>query len=434
MILSRFRLMWLPVVAAGSLLVLSLLALSVTAATVVQDKSDLNSTLGRSEDPVILTGAELAGFQGQPIADLVLYAFSSDTWSPIPFQIDERTNDITGTFVVFEDGLLDDNDELVFMAKDAGQAAGQAWPDDEEAQGNPRYEILATDTLTSGDNGWAYLYRSTTLATSPDSYVDWNEALQKVTAISYTASFSPSAFLGLADLTINNNGVDILDRQKTRVDTFILDLNEESLIAFVDPTISISVVGPVRGVAGAGQIGISIYGARLDLKVEFDTSIVPLNIDGLRMSFDLNDPAVTGITNFYDSNGSDYPIDGSPDAVSQTPRFNWYQASGVPGGVVAVIPEADAGDGIITNYYKDDDTFSANDTGDKLSFADTGLSIEDPGSIVSMVLSLYTLPPGSTANVGASYYERVTNPLEVTTEIQSFVTNYTYLPAVLKPS
>ena len=429
---GRIRATTFSLMAGGLLLALFLVSLHAAHSLNASRRSLTNSTLGRGEDPVIVTGAQLPVIGGAPIDQLMLYAYSAGDWNPVPYQIDERMNDITGTFVVFEDGLLDDNDELVFMAKDSGQQAGSSWPDDQGARDNARYEIQASDPLTVGHQGWAYLFRSTTLLTSSTSYVDWNQSLQQISTISYTAAFSPSSFLGLADLTINNNDVDILDRQKIRVETFIIDLTEEGLIAYVDPTISIPVVGAVRGVAGAGQLGISIYGARLDLDVEFDTSIVPFNIDEIRTSFDLNDPAQTGVTYFFDSNGSAYTIDGNPDAVDSTPRFDWFQASGAAGGLVVVVPEADAGPGQISNYYKDDDIFDAGDTGDGLSFADTGLRITDPGSEVLLELAMYVLPPGSTANVGPIYFDRTNAPVEVIATAQRF--GEIYLPFMIKPS
>ena len=78
----------------------------------------------RPEDPVEVPGSALPDLAGAPIADLALYAFDGSAWSPIPFQIDER--DGANTYVANEDGLLDANDVLVFMARDLGSPAGLA--------------------------------------------------------------------------------------------------------------------------------------------------------------------------------------------------------------------------------------------------------------------------------------------------------------------
>jgi hypothetical protein len=281
--------------------------------------------------------------------------------------------------------------------------------------------------------GWAYLYRSTTLATDPTNYVNWNQALQTVTALSYTASFT-SDFIGLSDMTINGSSIDILDRQKTRVDTAIIDLDEESLALIVDPTITIPVVGPVRGVANGGAFNISIYGARLDSAVIFDTSISPFPVRSLRNSLDLNDPTMTGITNYFNSNGISVTIDGVNDVVGATPRVDWFQASGASGGMVVAFPTVDAGGGTVTNYYKDDSAIDPGDTGDQRSYGDSGLFITNPGGTVEFSLVTFILPPNTTTSVGASYFDRISSPLTTTTTTQVFGQNeMVYLPVVLKP-
>jgi hypothetical protein len=419
----------------GLLAVLALwLGLDRAGAETNHTQASISSTLGRPEDPIIVPGAEMPALIGWPIDELVLYSFEADSWSPIPFQIDERTNDITGTYVISEDGLLDANDELVFMGGDTGQLASDNWPDDAEARQNQRVRIAASDPLNPGDLGWAYLFRSTTLSTTATSYVDWDETLQTITAISYTAAFSPSAFVGLSDLTVNGNGVDILDRQKVRIRSSIITLDEEDLKAFLTPTVSIPVVGPVRGVANGGAFNVSIYGARLEALVTFDTSLSPLPIDEIRTSLDLNDPALTSITNFFDSNSTAATIDGTPDAVPASPVIDWYQASGTSGGLVVAFPAVNAGGGTVTNYYKDNGSTDTSDTGDLRSYGDTGLLVSDPGSSVVLSLVIYVLPPGTLDNVGADYFQRISNPLSTTTATQFFGSNQLYLPVILKPS
>jgi hypothetical protein len=392
------------------------------------------NTLNRPEDPVVVAGADLAAFDGESIDELRLYAFDGSDWSPIPFQIDERLNDITGTYVISEDGLLDANDELVFMAKDAGVEAGTGdWPSDTMALSNPRVQVNVNDPLSPGDMGWAYLFRSTTLATNPTVYVDWDFALQTVTALSYTASFTDD-FIGLADITVNGNGIDILDRQKTRVDTDIIDLNEETLTLLITPTITIPVVGPVRGVANGGDFNISIYGARLDSAVSFDTSISPFAVESVRNSLDLNDPTVTGVTNYFNSNGVSVPIDGVNDVVGASPRVDWFQASGASGGMVVAFPTVNAGGGTVTNYYKDDSAIDPGDTGDQQSYADSGLFISNPGGVIDFSLVTFILPPNSTTSVGDDYFDRISSPLTTTTTTQVFEEEFNvYMPVVLKP-
>ena len=56
------------------------------------------------------------------LEELFAYAYGSGTWHQIPFQFDE-VEPIGNTYVVTEDGYLDANDELAFMALDAGEQA-----------------------------------------------------------------------------------------------------------------------------------------------------------------------------------------------------------------------------------------------------------------------------------------------------------------------
>jgi hypothetical protein len=178
---------------------------------------------------------------------------------------------------------------------------------------------------------------------------------------------------------------------------------------------------------------MSIYGARFQFSVAFDTSGFPISIDEVRTSFDLNDPAVTGISNYWDSNGTSAIIDGSPDSVPGSPRMNWYQASGTTGGLVMAMPTVNIGGGTVTNYYKDDNTFDPADTGDHLSFGDTGLFVDSPSGLVEMNLATYILPPNTLNNVGDSYYARIMNPITAATSIQYFGIDFEplFLPVVL---
>ncbi len=122
-------------VGAISLGLALILGLAVTGAPAQAQPNVPSAGLStaRAEDPVEVVGSALPDLAGAPIAELALYAFNGSTWAPIPFQIDER--DGSNTYVASEDGLLDANDVLVFMARDAGSAAGLAeWPVDAQAR------------------------------------------------------------------------------------------------------------------------------------------------------------------------------------------------------------------------------------------------------------------------------------------------------------
>ncbi len=401
------------------------------------------AAVDRPQDPVVVPGASFPAFSGASLDDLVLYAYRSGAWTPIPFQIDELN--ITGTYVVSDGGLLDANDELVFMAGDAGDSVSAAiWPADAQSRLYSRYAITVTDPLSAGGQAWVYLYRSATLTPSGVSYITWTHSAQTAAAISYTAAFSPTQFVGLSDLMINGSSVDILDRQKIRATILGIPLTEETLVgAGVPATLTLPAVGPVRAVTNDGDLNAAFYRSRIDFDVAFDLAALPFLPSSIRTSFDWISPTVSGIITYYDGNTVEgVPIDGVPDVVSTTPPVDWFQVNGGtsgPGGVVVAIPTVDPGSGAgtVSNYYKDDGAFDGNDTGDKRSYGDAGLRIDNPGAIISFTLVAYVLPPGTATNVGATYFDRANNPLTTAAAEQCFTPSGTgclrvYLPAVLK--
>jgi hypothetical protein len=393
----------------------------------------------RSEDPVVITGTRFPAFSGAPLSELVAYAYRGGEWAPVPFQIDEVN--ISGTFVTNDDGFLGSRDELVFMAGDAGDSVSTAeWPVDTQARLASRYAITVSDPLSASQQAWVYLYRSTTLTRSNVSYITWTFSAQTATAISYTAAFSPAKFVGLSDLFINGGNVDILDRQKTRVNAGIFNLNEEGLVTLLgSATISLPIAGPVRAATNDGDLKAAFYGSRIDFDVTFNLGGLPLTVSSIRTSFDWISPTLSGLHTYFDSNTpGGVPIDGVPDVISTTPRTDWFQVNGDiagPGGMVMAIPSLNHG-GTVSNYYADNQANVGGDTGDLHSFADAGPFINNPGAVVNLMLMTYILPPGTDTNVGAAYYARAGNPLQTNTLAQCYAPTgqclRVYLPLMLK--
>jgi hypothetical protein len=387
------------------------------------------TALDRVEDPVVITGSLLPAFDGVPLPELAVYAYRSGDWQAVPFQIDEVS--ITGTYVISDDGLLDANDEVVFMAGDAGEPVSAAlWPADVQARLKSRYAITVSDPLSASQQAWVYLYRSTTLTRSNAIYVNWTQNVQTAAALSYTAAFSPTRFLGLADLYINGNGVDILDRQKIRVELLggFIKFNEEGLLSLNPATLTLPITGPIRAATGEGALRAAFYRSRIDFDVQFDLSgLGAIQPDFIRTSFDWISPTSSGLKTYYDNNTpAGVAIDGVPDAISTTPRLNWFQVNGEaagPGGLVMAFPRLDARGGTVLNYYRDNGALDANDTGDQRSFGDSGLRINGPyaaPAIISFTLTTYVLPPGSSTNVGAGYFARAAQPLQIESTVQCY--------------
>ncbi len=121
----------------------------------------LAKTLKRTEDFVQFTGERVPSLVGSEVKELSLYRYTKAGYKAIPFQIDKR--DSSGRYVFPDETVrdpnrdgtsLDDNDELVFMAKDAGgRCDGSAWV--EGAKDGVEIEVI--DPLTGG-RCWVYLF------------------------------------------------------------------------------------------------------------------------------------------------------------------------------------------------------------------------------------------------------------------------------------
>ena len=166
---------WIPL---AGLVVLALAAPAAAAAP-----------LARPDDPVVITGAGVPVLNGAPPGRVVAFAWSG-SWQQIPVQVDERKlvdlrlaypNPFScgansscyapfstpaklryadaGTRIGADSNAnLDADDEIAFMAKDAGSAAGSAG-DPAGVVAGSRAEIVVTDPLDAG-RGYVYLFRS----------------------------------------------------------------------------------------------------------------------------------------------------------------------------------------------------------------------------------------------------------------------------------
>ena len=117
-------------------------------------------TISRFYDPVELRSEVLTELLGRQISLLRLYSFSDGSFHQVPYQFDEWTSD--GYLIVdigpeanaeLGNGILDPQDMLAFMARDAGDRVPRSyWPDGVEKG----VEIEIIDPV-SGGKGWFYL-------------------------------------------------------------------------------------------------------------------------------------------------------------------------------------------------------------------------------------------------------------------------------------
>ncbi len=210
----------------------------------------------RSADVVILAATDFGPLLGRPIANIGAYAVVQGRIAAIPFQIDER--DAKGALVFglgpragrdVDDGRLDANDELVFMAKDAGsKAENTTFP----AGWKAALPIEIADPV-SGGRSWIHLVAfDAPPARSPVDYVRYDPATNTIYAANYTMAFDAKAPIGIGKLAVNaqggGDGRNTIDRLKIRFTATALaglmkiERNEEQftckVVAWID--------GPVR--------------------------------------------------------------------------------------------------------------------------------------------------------------------------------------------
>ncbi len=183
------------------------------------------AAIDRQYDPVVISGETLSTLFGAPIDELVVqkYDASGDSWQSIPFQIDER--DVNGNYFGTFDGLLSANDELLVMVRDLGdRATNDAWPDDAQAQGRFRVELTVSDTGTD-QKGYAYLFWSTTMGKSPNTYLSYQSGyVDVVVGETYYLGHDPDQASGLPTslfvpkaLGGDPDSVDLLKYQRVRL-------------------------------------------------------------------------------------------------------------------------------------------------------------------------------------------------------------------------
>ena len=365
-----------------------------------------SETLDRTLDPVIVMGAAMPAFAGVPFTQLFVFKYNGGVWSQIPWQFDEVKG---GAIVAADNGSLDDPDQLVFMAADVGdQAPPAAWITDSNSTTYPRYELAITDPLTPARKGWVYVYRSATLIpASVGDYVTFDVGQALMMSDRYRLGLF-TTYPGFDRLELNGSGVDILDRTKIRLKLqFVSDVKTEQDIPLTGP-VTLTRAGHVRVVISGGTlIG---YRALYQSVLPVDLTSIPVRPEWGRFSADMS-PAAAGSRYFDPNVAAGVIVDGTPDAVPAAPAVDWSQVSGITGTIVRVLNYVGAG-GAPSSYYKDDRATDPSDSGDKMSYGDAGVRIDNPNRQFTFENWNYVLPANE-PNVGAAYRGYALNPLQV---------------------
>lgn len=443
------------------------------------------STLNRPEDPVVITGADVPSLEGVTPPTIVAFRYNAG-WQQIPVQVDQRFtqtlnnvyNNVAGlpsntdipvevyadpnTFTGADPNPdVDADDEIAFMAKDAGALAATSAPPSHTLAGSG-VQLTITDPLQPGATGYVYLFEQdgTLDPGAGQHYVSYNFDLLSgnykttydlhgsvstdpnpgnpenttVTTPYYSQHFSDRWADDQIHITAGGaSGVNILDRHKalfapgncTRSeDTF--DLGSATFPgegAFVT-----NKVGPVRAIrsyigANSGpntQREQIFYAQREDIRTFLRVHSIP----GIMDFFDYS-PAASGMTYYNDLNTGGVTIDGVPDAPALGP-IQWEMVTGPQGSLVMAGTMSTSFNPFpYTSYYEDNNVNPTTQcTGDAYAYGSSGVYVNhsipstDPGrsdyaGYLNTVRTMYFEPPGLTVAQAEQYNADATTPLAV---------------------
>jgi len=458
------------------------------------------STLDRPQDPVVLTGADVPWFINLDPADIVAFRWKG-SWQQVPVQVDERaTMDFCDVYGVgggggveaagqayakpcgisnlfYTDGgtftgpdpnaALDADDELVFMAKDAGGVApGGAQPAGTIA--DTRLAVRVTDPLDVAAHGYVYLFLSNG-SLSPGAgqqYVTYtfnllsgqyltnyntlngpNPESSTATTAYYSHHFSDRWTSDEVRITAGGaSGVDILDRHKALFGPGVCGRNENTF-ADGEGAFVINKSGPVRAIrsyVGANSGPLSqrehvFYERRQDIR----TNLRVHAISGMMDFFDYA-PAASGMTYRNDLNTGGVTINGSDDTVTQG-AIQWELVTGTQGSLVMSQRFVQNISGFAyTSYYLDDTTPNpptVQCTGDSFSYGSSGpwinqaIPCTDPAFGCTSSLfnqrTMYYAAPGLTATDAQALRDQSITPLTYTVIADASVGGLAGAPEVL---
>ncbi len=371
-------------------------------------------------EPVVLTGANIPDFIGTSVDEIWVYMYTGGSWVQIPFQIDER-NDLNGSyFHGAQNGLLDENDEIVFMPFDCGDAATMSTT---VLYSDPlRYEIEVTDPLDSSKN-YAYIFTSSILQKEfTDDYADYNPTSRTINATDYTLGFD-NAIVGIVDElridpNIGGDNADLLDQRKFRFQIPTLPFPTQ----YEEDDFTYELVGfrngPVRVI-----LQVSFYIKEMDFFVNmkntlfayksYSNSILTMSanttMDFVRISSDYLGSSIP--MTYYDSNMNLLAIDGVSDSPSSTDAPTWTEVTGSHGTIVAVgnISELE---GTQFLHYEDDQSAVDPPESEAGQYGNHGIFVNNPTNSSTMYWAYYYLPPNQ-ANIGMTYFNCTQQPMEV---------------------
>lgn len=384
-------------------------------------------TLPRRYVPIIVRGSQLPIVNLEP-ALWRAFVFHNGQWLMVPFQADGR-EDGTGKYNKPWSGIIDSNDELLFMPVDLGDRAPEgSWYEDPAGRSAQRLEFEFSEPLNPAQKGWIYLYKSAHPSVGYMTHIDGPAGSAADTLVTpwYKLGHNRDGWIDYIALA-GNPKTDLLDRLKLHfageAPSMMLPkyaaiedtLNNGSYTAWPG---QIRMLRDQRSKISIPQLFIN------NQSVDYQLSYFPYSmglavqdaqlnaqytllagIKTIRQSVDLA-PAAAGMKFYSEFNRSGVTIDGQADAIdtalkSQTGK-QWAMASGAQGTLFLVMDTPSIQGGSSKLYYRDSQAGGTADgtpeSGDKKSYGDMGLWTQaNTGSSlvtdrITMTFGLYMLP------------------------------------------
>jgi hypothetical protein len=395
--------------------VAALSSLLLFARPASQSLKGQQKTLDRKYDPVVVAAGEALAQKSLQINQLYAYRFDagSNTWTSMPFQIDEV--DDRGKYLREQDGIVDANDELVFMPGDAGDHAGNdQWLPDAGAQQQTRFELEVTDPLTPDKKGWVYLYQKVTSPPSVQGYIDYSPdptgaGADTVKGASYIEGHTSNGWINYLTLprVTSVQPQNLIDRLKVRLKGIArilvfnvpYDATEQDNFPFVRVNFA---KGPVRGLR-EWELAIELKSGSLTYRIDttsFVTQYFPYSsalggdvvvdsvktalagISLIRISLDFS-PNATGMKFFSITDQTrSFVIDGIQDSPNDSLQDRtWLMATGSAGTILTLAKVPTVQGTKRKLYYRDNANGGTGDgtpdTGDMKSYGDMGIRFDD---------------------------------------------------------
>ncbi len=453
-------------------LVIALILLACPGFAAVESRLDVITLYGRDflPDYADINPSELKFFR---------YDAERDSWQIISSQVDEVGNN--GYFYSNPPQSLSSSDEVLFLAKDAGDPAPiSAWIPNESSFNYPRFQVTIFDT--TGDKGYIYGFRvvDAGMLEEPPDYIDYryNSSTDTDSIVSryYSCGFNTDGLWTSVSipLTAAGNGGDFLDRLKFHAqidlkygalssnnfgisENFIKKANPSASAKCIDGKIRVIKLWETKintGIPLFPEFSLTPFTMRYypyynDFVFNFPTKITGSEveikkIDLIRMSVDM-DPGQSNMKMFTENdlfghpngvniNQIDEGIEWGPlnDVVRTLDMYawNWWMQTGLAGTVltIAYLQPILNVNGFL--YYmdgakgtNDGPNINLGDTGGGGSWGDTGVKYLDmtpssQGGNVSLALRFYFLGASVTPDSARSLRNQTAKKLTTIVSVQ----------------